>query len=107
MENKPYQGESLGIVFRCKNPEGQAVNLENALVEVFLIDEFNVVQKQWSTCNDTLRVKGNVVAGGLPRAESSNLKGVYRMEIKVTMEGAVMMDTVSGIRIWGTLTGGI
>lgn len=105
MENKPYQGESLGIVFRCKDPQGRPVDLTGAVVEVFLIDEYDSVKKSWTTKDGSLVIRGNVVAGGFSKKETAQLRGMYRMEVKVTIEGAVLMDTVCGIRIWGTLTG--
>lgn len=105
MENKAYQGESLGMVFRCRDANGQDSNLSGARVDVALIDELDVIRKEWSTSDGSLQVKGNIVAGGFSKTETVNFKGIYRMEVKITIEGAVMMDTVSGIRIWGTLTG--
>lgn len=103
MENKCFQGESLGLVFCCRDYRGEEVVLEGKRVDVFLVDRRGVVVREFSTEGGSLRVKGNVVMGRIPRTDE--LHGVYSVELRVTVEGAVLVDVLVGVRIYGCVIG--
>lgn len=107
--NKIYQGESLNLVFKCRDQEGNPVSLDGMTVAVMLRDGMGEVACRFSTDpSDGVMpalVDGQYVVCNLDKFGMSVLSGRYVLEAKVTQGDLVMIDIVKGIKINGSQIG--
>lgn len=106
---KIYQGESLNLVFRCRNKAGEEVEMETMDVSVLLRDSFGKVVYRFSTLNlpgvKKVEIAGNIVLCRLNEEEMSGLAGIYVIEVKVSKEDLVMIEMVKNVKIYRSVIG--
>lgn len=107
--NKIYQGESLNLVFCCKQPDGTAADLRNTQISVMLNNSFGDTIYRFSTLPledaKEITVDTNYIICRLDKQDMSGLSGPHILEVKITKGDLVMIDRVKGIKIYPSVIG--
>lgn len=111
-----FKGESLTIVLRCHNRDGEAENMEGRKVDVVMTDKngqmvFNfTTHKKEDTEEEVdrrsqIEVKENYLLCPIPYEKMKEIQGVYMVEIRVQQGDFVKIAQVPGVRVLDSITG--
>lgn len=104
-----FRGESVCVVFRCRNRDGEPEDMSGKVVDVVMTDVNGVVVFSFSTRDDDgrrdIRVEGNYLFCPLSYGEMRSIRGVYMVEIRVQEGDVVEIAQVPGVRILDSVTG--
>lgn len=104
-----FKGESVCIVFRCRNRSGEPEDMTGKGVDVVMTNVNGAVVFSFSTRKDDgrrdIRVDGNYLFCPLSYMEMRNVQGVYMVEIRVQDGDVVEIAQIPGVRVLNSVTG--
>lgn len=108
MSESIYRGESLTIVLRCRDHEGEGIDMSGKKVDVEMVDRKGKTVYSFSTDEGALNrvtVDGCYLLCHLAYPETKGLQGVYVVEVRVEEEEIVSIAQLPGVRILDSFIG--
>ncbi|MCM1031548.1 MAG: hypothetical protein NC410_08950 [Oscillibacter sp.] len=103
-----FRGESLYIVLRCRDRNGNPEDMSGKKVDVMLFDAegnmcfgFSNYDENWAK----ITVEGNYLLCPIAYESMRDVRGVYMLEIRVKEGDCVRIAQVPGVRVLDSETG--
>lgn len=103
-----FRGESVCIVFRCRNRDGEPEDMTGKEVNVVMSDPDGRIVYFFGTGDGyarPIRVEGNYLYCPLTYLEMGRFRGVYMVEIRVREGDIVSIAQVPGVRVLDSVMG--
>lgn len=103
-----FRGESLYIVLRCRDRNGNAEDMSGKKVDVVMSDYAGRICFTFSTYDESWRkitVEGNYLLCPVSYGDMRDVRGIYMVEIRVKEGDCVRIAQVPGVRVLDSETG--